>query len=67
MPGKVEASHRTDKQEFGIVKLTKSSLIDPHDTGLQPVVNPPCWASKAGDRLNLTILRSESPTPDSAW
>ena len=30
----------------GIVKLTKSSSIDPQDTGLQPVVNPPCWASK---------------------
>ena len=26
----------------GIVKLTKSSSIDPQDIGLQPVSNPPC-------------------------
>ena len=26
----------------GIVKLTKSSSIDPPDIGLQPVSNPPC-------------------------
>ena len=26
----------------GIVKLTKGSLIDPQDIGLQPVSNPPC-------------------------
>ena len=25
----------------GIVKLTKGSSIDPQDTGLQPVANPP--------------------------
>ena len=30
----------------GIVKLTKSSLIDPQDTGLKPVANPPCLASE---------------------
>ncbi len=28
--------------EVGIVKLTKSSSIDPQDIGLQPVSNPPC-------------------------
>ena len=39
----------------GIVKLTKSSSIDPQDTGLQPVVNPPCWASKTAVSFNLTI------------
>ena len=38
----------------GIVKLTKSSSIDPQDTGLQPVANPPCWASKTAASLNLT-------------
>ena len=37
------------------VKLTKSSSIDPQDTGLQPVANPPCWASKAAVSLNLTV------------
>ena len=39
----------------GIVKLTKSSSIDPQDTGLQPAVNPPCWASRTAVGLNLTI------------
>ena len=37
------------------VKLTKSSSIDPQDTGLQPVANPPCWASKTAASLNLTV------------
>ena len=39
------------------VKLAKSSSSDPQDTGLQPVVNPPCWAPKAAVSLNLTIPR----------
>ena len=39
----------------GIVKLTSSSSIDPQDAGLQPVVNPPCWASKTAVSFNLTI------------
>ena len=39
----------------GIVKLTKSSSIDPQDTGLEPAVNPPCWASRTAVGLNLTI------------
>ena len=39
----------------GIVKLTKSSSIDPQDTGLEPAVNPPCWASRMAVGLNLTI------------
>ena len=31
-------------------------LVDrPQDTGLQPVVNPPCWASQTAVSLNLTI------------
>ena len=31
-------------------------LVDrPQDTGLQPVVNPPCWASKTAVSFNLTI------------
>ena len=38
---------------WGIVKLTKSSSIDPEDTGLQPVANPPCWASKTAVSLSL--------------
>ena len=37
------------------VKLTQSSSIDPHDTGLQPVVDAPCWASETAVSLNLTI------------
>ena len=40
---------------MGIVKLTKSSLIDPQDTGLKPVANPPCLASETAVSLNLTI------------
>ena len=39
----------------GIVKLTESSSINPQDTGLQPVANPPCWASKTAVSPNLTI------------
>ena len=38
-----------------IVTLTKSSSIDPQDTGLQPVANPSCWASKTAANLNLTM------------
>ena len=37
----------------GIVKLTKSSSIDPQDTGLEPAVNPPCWASRTAARPQL--------------
>ena len=44
---------------LGIVKLTKSSSIDPQDTGLQPAVNPPCWASRTAVGLNLTIPAQE--------
>ena len=40
---------------MGIVKLTKSSSIDPQDTGLKPVVNPPYWASEVAVSINLTI------------
>ena len=40
---------------MGIVKLTKSTSIDPQDTGLELVANPPCWASKTAVSLNLTI------------
>ena len=47
----------TSGAERGIVKLTKSSSIDPQDTGLQPAVNPPCWASRTAVGLNLTIPR----------
>ena len=35
--------------------MTNSSSIDPQDAGLQPVVNPPCWASKTAVSFNLTI------------
>ena len=57
----------------GIVKLTKGSSIDPQDTGLQPVANPPCWASKAVASLNLTMplhalfgmMRLDLSAPDS--
>ena len=51
------------------VKLTKSSSIDPQDTGLEPVANPPCWASETAVSLNLTIpdrgyatLQRETPS-----
>ena len=44
---------------MGIVKLTKSSLIDPQDTGLKPVANPPCLASETAVSLNLTIPAEE--------
>ena len=37
------------------VKLTKSSSIDPQDTGLEPVGKPPCWGSETAVSLNLTI------------
>ena len=39
----------------GTVKLTKSWSIYPQDTGLEPVVNPPYWASETAISLNLTI------------
>ena len=38
-----------------IAKLTKSSSIDPQDTGLHPVANPPCWTSKTAASRNLTV------------
>ena len=37
------------------VKLTKSSSIDPQDTGLEPAGKPPCWGSETAVSLNLTI------------
>ena len=43
------------------VKLTKSSSIDPQDTGLDPAVNPPCWGSETAVSLNLTIPVREFP------
>ena len=41
--------------DVGTVKLTKSSSLDPQDTGLEPAVNPPCWGSETAVSLNLTI------------
>ena len=54
---RAEVSHQPTRQRErqGIVKLTKSSSIDPQDTGLQPVANPPCWASIMAGSLNLTV------------
>ena len=49
------SSTRPRGRRTGIVKLTKSSSIDPQDTGLQPVANPPCWASKTAASLKLTV------------
>ena len=43
------------RRRRGTVKLTKSSSIDPQDTGLEPAVNPPCWRSETAVSLNLTI------------
>ena len=54
-----EARRATGGAAGGIVKLTKSSSIDPQDTELQPVANPPCWASKTTASLNLTVPRPE--------
>ncbi len=39
----------------GTVKLTKSWSIYPQDTGLEPVVNTPYWASETAISLNLTV------------
>ena len=39
----------------GIVKLTKTRLIDPQDDGLEPVVNRVCRGSVSPISLNLTI------------
>ena len=47
--------HRDGIPVRGIIKLTKSSSIDPQDTGLEPAVNTPCWASRTAVGLNLTI------------
>ena len=46
---------QTGRTRDGIVKLTQSSSTDPQDTGLQPVANPPCWASRTAVSLNSTI------------
>ena len=40
---------------MGIVKLTKTRLIDPQDDGLEPVVNRVCRGSVSPISLNLTI------------
>ena len=37
------------------VKLTKSQSLDPQDTGLEPVVNPPYLASETAINLNLIL------------
>ena len=37
------------------VKLMKSSSIDPQDTALESVVNPPYWAPETAISFNLTI------------
>ena len=48
--------HQNPHRLFGgTVKLTKSWSIYPQDTGLEPVVNPPYWASETAISLNLTI------------
>ena len=41
----------------GIVKLTKTRLVDPQDDGLKPVVNRVCRGSVSPISLNLTIPR----------
>ncbi len=35
--------------------MTKSTSIEPQDTGLELVANPPCWASTTAVSRNLTI------------
>ena len=57
--GGTDISTRVRGIPNGMVKLTKSSSIDPQDIWLQPVANPPCWASKAAASLNLTIPTGE--------
>ena len=46
----------------GIVKLTKGWLTAPQDTGLEPVVNPPCWASETAVSRNLTMAATTGTT-----
>ena len=55
---------RAERARELAVKLTKSSSIDPQDTGLEPVVNPPYLASETAISLNLTIL---SQTTGARW
>ena len=43
----------TPSAHAGTVKLTKSSSIDPQDTGLEPAVNPPCWGIRNGRQPQL--------------
>ncbi len=54
--GSAYARRLTRRQ--GNVKLTKSWSICPQDTGFDPVVNPPYWASETAISLNLTIPAS---------
>ena len=57
-PAGTHQCHRATSAGSGMmltVKLTQSSSIDPQDTGLQPVANPPCWASRTAANLNLTM------------
>ena len=51
-PQTVPAARRL---EWGTVKLTQSESIDPQDTALESVVNPPCWAAETVVSLNLTV------------
>ena len=44
---------RAERARELAVKLTKSWSIDPQDTGLEPVVNPPYLASETAINLNL--------------
>ena len=57
-PAGTHQCHRAISAGSGMmltVKLAKSESIDPQDTGPEPVVNPPCWASETVVSLNLTI------------
>ena len=57
-PPRYWAPARREPAMLGI-KSGRSPQLDNTLRCLQPVVNPPCWASKAGDRLNLTILSAD--------
>ena len=57
-PAGTHQCHRATSAGSGMmltVKLAESESTDPQDTGPEPVVNPPCWASETAVTPNLTI------------
>ena len=46
---------RDTNSSRGYCQVDEKLVDRPHDTGLKPVVNPPCWAPRTVVGLNLTI------------